>query len=198
MVEPGQKPQEKLTPPMKAKERADLAVVRMMERDRLEREHIMAAATTEVAFTRAGTTRSDRAAGERTTRQGATVDTPPPHHAASDRPVTGAVVPPGVTTTTPLKPYVAVDERVRMHAEDQSVHLDWETHPQINAPRDVGAPNSEREGTTRLSGGGETQSGHDMDVERGSVIAVREDVHTARKVTKGTVREPGEGIEREI
>ena len=72
-------------------------------------------------------------AGERTTRQGAAIDT--------ERPVTGTVAPP--TTTTPPRDTRTVDERTRRHAEDPSVHPDWETQPQINAPMDVGIPTAE-------------------------------------------------------
>ena len=88
--------------------------------------------------------RTEPEAGERTTRQGAAVDTgTTAHHAAEDRPVTGTVLPQGVTTTTPLKPYGTVDESTRMHARDESVHPDWERQPQINAPQDVGVPTTE-------------------------------------------------------
>ncbi len=203
MVDPEQKPQDKPTPPMEAKDKADLAAVRMMEhekaeRERLERERIMATATTEAAVTRAETTRTDPAAGERTTRQGAAVDTPPPYHVAPDRLVTGAVVPPGVMTTKPLKPYGDVDERTRMHAEDESVHPDWETQPQINAPRDVGVPTPEGQATARRIEAGGRRSDRDMEVDRGPVKAVKEDVHKAKEVTKETVRDVSEDIERKI
>lgn len=88
--------------------------------------------------------RTEPEAGERTTRQGAAVDTgTTAHHAAEDRPVTGTVLPQGVTTTTPLKPYGIVDESTRRHARDESVHPDWEKQPQINAPQDVGVPTPE-------------------------------------------------------
>jgi hypothetical protein len=88
--------------------------------------------------------RTGPAAGERTTRQGAAIDTgTTAHHVAEDRPVTGTVLPQGVTTTPPLKPFGTVDEAARRHARDESVHPDWERQPQINAPQDVGVPTPE-------------------------------------------------------
>jgi|GEM_PF-1406621 hypothetical protein len=64
------------------------------------------------------TTRLDSAAGERTTRQGTAIDT---------------------ETMTPRM----AEERARIHASDRTVHPDWETQPQINAPQDVGIPTAE-------------------------------------------------------
>ncbi len=182
----GTRPVAELAKPTDVKDKADLAAIRMLEREKvgreqMDRERIMSTATTEAAAARAAlaskegasvhsptddrlrtgaaatgavlvgvgaaATRITPEAGERTTRQGAAIDT--------ERPVTGTVAPattttpttritPVPTTTTPLKPYGTVDERARRHAEDQSVHPDWETQPQINAPRDVGIPTAER------------------------------------------------------
>jgi hypothetical protein len=113
----------------------------------------------------AAATRTSPEAGERTTRQGAAIGTEPVRPVVTERPATGAVVPPTTTTpttritpvptptpptrttttttTTPPMGPMAVDERARRHAEDPSVHPDWETQPQINAPQDVGIPTAE-------------------------------------------------------
>ena len=202
MADPQKQPVDQ-TPPIEVKDKAELAAVRMMERkkaerERLERERIMARASTEAAVTRAETTRTNPSAGERTTRQGAAVDTPPPYHVDPDRLVTGAVVPPGVTTRTPLKPYGIVDERTRMHAEDQSVHPDWETQPQINAPRDVGVPTPQGQTTVRRIEAGERSGDRDMEGDRGPATAVKEDAQRAKEVSKGTVGRIGGDIERKI
>ena len=76
------------------------------------------------------TTRVDSAAGERTTRQGTAIDT---------------------ETMTPRM----AEERARTHASDRTVHPDWETQPQINAPQDVGIPTAEGQAdAARIRAGG--------------------------------------------
>lgn len=65
-------------------------------------------------------------AGERTTRQGAAVDTDPARPVVRERPV-----------------YGTADDAARRHARDESVHPDWERQPQVNAPQDVGVPTTE-------------------------------------------------------
>ena len=120
----GTRPVSELTPPQTIADKADMAAIRMMEREKVarekaDREKIMTAAAMGAAAT--GTAISTKAT-------------------TAVKPLTGAVVPPGTGTVMPLKPYGTRDERSRMHAGDQSVHPDWETQPQINAPRNVGIP----------------------------------------------------------
>ncbi len=102
--------------------------------------------------------RTDPAAGERTTRQGAAIDTEPVRPVVGERPVTGTVVPPGVGTTPPLAPHGTVDEVARRHARDESVHPDWERQPQINAPQDVGVPTAEGQADAARIRAGERRS----------------------------------------
>ncbi|MEN6343118.1 MAG: hypothetical protein ABFC89_11240 [Methanospirillum sp.] len=161
----GTRPVSELTPPTTVSDKADLAAQRMLDRgkadrEKMDRERIMSTATLDAAAARAAmtskettpmketkttkeTTSTEPVAGERTIRQGAAIGTEPTRPMPVERPMTGTVVPPGTERVTPMKPYGTVDERSRMHAEDPSVHADWETQPQINAPRDVGIPTSE-------------------------------------------------------
>jgi len=174
-----------------------------------DRERARAAATGAALGAGAAASRTEPAAAERTTRAGAAIDTDTTHHVVTERPVTGTVVPPGVTTTTPLKPYGAVDERTRRHAEDPSVHPDWETQPQINAPRDVGIPTAEgqadaariRAGRRRSDEAKEPRierrgddidvpaaSGARVDTDRGIIGATKEAARDVTDATKDTAR----------
>lgn len=83
------------------------------------------------------TMRTEPVSGERTTRQGAAI---------------------GTETTTPVGPYGTADERAVRHARDPSIHEDWETQPQINAPRDVGIPTSEGQADAARIRAGERRS----------------------------------------
>jgi hypothetical protein len=124
------------------------------EAERERRMRTGAAMTGAAMATGAAASRSSPEAGERTTRQGAAIGTEPTR-ITPERPVTGTVVPPGTERVTPMKPYGTLDERARMHAEDPSVHPDWETQPQINAPQDVGIPTAEGQAdAARLRAGG--------------------------------------------
>jgi hypothetical protein len=77
--------------------------------------------------------RNEPAAAERTTRAGAAFGT--------ER--AGIVMPPVITTRTPLRSSETVTETAVRHARDESVHPDWERQSQINAPQDVGVPTPE-------------------------------------------------------
>lgn len=154
----GTRPVSELKKPTEVTDKADLAATRMldrekMDREKMDREAIMSTATMEAAAMRTGmaskdmsskdmpgkeATRMEPMTGERMIRQGAAIGTEPTRPMPVERPMTGTVVPPGTERVTSMKPYGTVDERSRMHAEDPSVHPDWETQPQINAPRDVG------------------------------------------------------------
>ncbi len=174
-----------------------------------DRERARAAATGAALGAGAAASRAEPAAAERTTRAGAAIDTDTTHHVVTERPVTGTVVPPGVTTTTPLTPYGAVDERTRRHAEDPSVHPDWETQPQINAPRDVGIPTAEgqadaariRAGRRRSDEAKEPRierrgddidvpaaSGARVDTDRGVIGATKDVARDITDATKETAR----------
>jgi hypothetical protein len=134
----GTRPVSELTPPQTIADKADIAAIRMMEREKAarekaDREKIMTAAAMGAAAT--GTAISAK-------------------ETTAVKPVTGAVVPPGTETVMPLRPHGTLDGRSRMHAGDQGVHPDWETQPQINAPRDVGIPTTGGQSdAARLSAG---------------------------------------------
>jgi len=157
------------------------------DREKMDRERIMSTATMDAAAARAAmtpketttmketktmkeTTRTEPMAGERTIRQGAAIGTEPTRPITPERPVTGVIVPPTTTTkettritpvpptTTRVMPTVPTDERSKMHAEDPSVHPDWETQPQINAPRDVGIPTAEGQADAARLRSGERRS----------------------------------------
>ena len=152
-------------------------------------------------------TRTEPVAGERTIRQGAAIGTEP----TRPMPMTGTVVPPGTERVTPLAPYGTMDERSRMHAEDPSVHPDWKTEPQINAPRDVGIPTPEgqadlqkaeadrmRRETERDRKAAERRTERDMRTNRGPVQAVKEDLSKATEATKEKARNVKEDVDRKI
>jgi hypothetical protein len=42
-----------------------------------------------------------------------------------------------------MPPHGTVTDTAVRHARDQTVHQDWETQPQVNAPREVGIPTPE-------------------------------------------------------
>ncbi len=163
------------------KEKTTTESVVTPERTDLERERIMSTATPEAEAERkamlsketeaermktgaamtgaavaagAAASRTTPEAGERTIRQGAAIGTEP----TTTRPATGTVVPPGTETVTPMKPYGTMDERARMHAEDPSIHPDWEKQPQINAPQDVGIPTAEGQADAARLRAGERRS----------------------------------------
>ena len=148
--------------------------------------------------------RTEPAAGERTTRQGAAVDTgTTAHHVAEDRPATGTVLPQGVTNTTPLKPYGTVDESTRMHARDESVHPDWERQPQINAPQDVGVPTPEGQADAARIRAGRRRSDEAKEPRlerRGDEVSVPVASGARREVkeTKEKARDVKEDIDRKI
>lgn len=124
------------------------------EAERERRMKTGAAMTGAVVAAGAAALRTSPEADERTTRTGAALGTKPVTPVVTERPVTGTVISPGTERATPMKPYGTVDERSRIHAEDPSVHPDWETQPQINAPRDVGIPTAEGQAdATRIRAG---------------------------------------------
>ena len=143
----GTRPLSELAKPSEIKDKADLAAIRMMEREmagreQMDRERIMSTATLEAARARAALASTERASSHpptddrlRTGEQPATGEGVP---LTTTEPVTRTS--PVMTTTTPPLGARTVDERTRKHAGDQSVHPDWQTQPQINAPRDVGIP----------------------------------------------------------
>ena len=115
-----------------------------------------------------------------------------------------------------MKPYGTVDERARMHAEDPSVHPDWETQPQINAPRDVGIQTPEGQADAARIRAGRRRSdeareprlerrGEDVSVPAASSAraggvtgAVKETASDVEKKTKETVSEVKKDVERKI
>ena len=190
----------------------------------------------------AAATRTEPAAGERTIRQGAAVDVPPsttmqttritPSPSTTTTKETTTRVTPAPTvvpvtrvppeTTTPITPVMS--ERDRMHAEDPSVHPDWETQPQINAPRDVGIPTAEGQADAARIRAGQRRSdvaeeprldrrGGDIDVPlasgaRRTGTETRDDRSVTEKIkdtavgtkekTKETARDVKEGVDRKI
>jgi hypothetical protein len=182
------------------------------DRDRMKTGAVVAGAA---LATGAAVKRTEPAAGERTTRQGAAIGTEPTK-ITPERPMTGTVVPPGTTIVTPMKPYGTVDERTRMHAEDPSVHPDWETQPQINAPRDVGIQTPEGQADAARLRAGERRSdaakepridrrGGEYDVPAASGAraggvtgAVKETARDVKEKAKETTSEVKKDVDRKI
>lgn len=227
----GTRPVSELKKPTEVTDKADLAATRMLDREKadrekMDREKIMSTATMDAAAMRTGMTskdmpmkdmpskemtRTEPVAGERTIRQGAAIGTEPTRPIPVERPMTGTVVPPGTERVTPLAPYGTMDERSRMHVEDPSVHPDWKTEPQINAPRDVGIPTPEgqadlhkaeadrmRRETERDRKAAERRTERDMRTNRGPVQAVKEDLSEAKEATKEKARNVKEDVDRKI
>ncbi len=156
-------------------------------------------------------------------------------HEAGERPVTGPAAPPTTTTpTTRIRPMPTptatttttttmpprgtetVDERARRHAEDPSVHPDWETQPQINAPMDVGIPTGEGQADAARIRAGRRRSdeakeprmerrGDEVkpDVmssasDKGVVGTMKETARDVTEKTKDTARNVKEDIDRKI
>ncbi len=183
------------------------------DRDRMKTGAVVAGAA--LATGAAVASRSSPEAGERTTKAGAapkTELTP----VAPERLVPGVVIPLETATTKPLKPYGTVDERARMHAEDPSVHPDWETQPQINAPRDVGIQTPEGQADAARIAAGRRRSneareprherrGEDVSVppassaKAGGVTgAVKETARDVQVKTTETAKEVKKDVERKI
>ncbi len=215
----GTRPVSELTPPAAVKDKADLAAIRMMERGKADHDRTMAASTmTAAAGTPGNTARTSPAAGERTTRQGAAVDTGVGHPGESmatptvTLPLTTAT--PGVAPvrTTPMSQTPAVDPAGIAHAHDETVHQDWERFPAINAPRDVGIPTAEGQADAARLRAGDRRSdeakepridrrGGDYEVPAASG-ANREGVTEAVKDTardaKAKARDLKEDVDRKI
>jgi hypothetical protein len=147
---------------------------------------------------------------------GAAMKRTEPTRITPERPMTGTVVPPGTTITTPLKPYGTVDERSRMHAEDPSVHPDWETQPQINAPRAVGiqTPEGQADAARIAAGRRRSNEAREPRLERrgeevsvppassaragGVTGAVKETARDVKEKTTETAKEVKEDVDRKI
>ena len=145
--------------------------------------------------------RTEPAAGERTTRAGAAIGTEPVRPVVTERPATGVVVPPGTTTATPMTPYGTVDERARRHAEDPSVHPDWETQPQINADRDVGVPTPEGQADAARIRAGRRRSDEAKEPRlerRGDEVSVPVASSANVETVKKKVRDVDEDVDRRI
>jgi len=164
----GTRPISELKPPTEVKDKADLAAVRMMNREKAVPPTTTPTTTGTAAAmgaaAAAGAARTTPSSGERTIRQGAAVDTGVGHPGEVVTPpmVTPPVktTPPVVTPvrTPPMKPTAAVDQATLEHAHDESVHQDWEQFPQINAPRDVGVPTAEGQADAARIRAGERRS----------------------------------------
>ncbi len=219
----GTRPVSELKKPTEVTDKADLAATRMLDREKadrekMDREKIMSTATMEAAAMRTGTapketTKMEPAAGERTVRQGAAIGTEPTRPMPVERPMTGTVVPPGTERVTSMKPYGTVDERARMHAEDPSVHPDWETQPQINAPRDVGiqTPEGQADATRIREGRRRSDEAREPRLERrGEEVStslasgarvpgtMTEKARDIKETTKEKARDVKEDIDRKI
>lgn len=186
------------------------------EAERERRMKTGAAMTGAAVAAGAAASRTSPEAAERTTRAGAAIETPPTRPVVTERPVTGTVVPPGTERVTPMKPYGTVDERARMHAEDPSVHPDWETQPQINAPMDVGIPTAEGQADAARIRAGRRRSDESKEPRlerRGDEIstpaassaraggvtgAVKETARDVKEKAKGTARDVKEDVDRKI
>lgn len=106
-----------------------------------------------------GSMRTGPEAGERTTRQGAAVDTGPDRPVAAERPL-----------------YGTANDAARGHARDENVYPDWERQPQVNAPRDVGVPTAQGQAdVARLRAGR-----RDTD-DRGAVERLKEKARDVRE-----------------
>lgn len=204
----GTRPVSELTPPPAVKDKADLAAVRIMDREKMDRERIMTTATMDAAAARTAMASKEKArvepaAGERTTRQDASIGTEPTRPVVTERPVTGTVVPPGVETTTPLKPYGTIDDSTRKHARDQSVHQDWERFPQINAPEDVGVPTPEGQADRAKAEvdrarTAERRTERKKEVDRGPLQTLKDDAEKAKEAAKEKARDVREDVDRKI
>jgi gas vesicle protein len=201
----GTRPISELTPPSTVTDKADLAAVRMMEKENLgdtDRERIMSTATLEAATARNAMAKRDTArtsptAAERTTRAGAAISTEPAAPLTTEKPVTGTRVSPGITTAKPLTPYGTVNESTVRHARDETVHEDWERFPQINAPENVGIPTPEGQDDARRIAEGRRRSNEDREPRldrRGNEISAPAASRANLKTMRDEAKKTGEEI----